>query len=44
METSIADWDKALTESTAEYEALIKGMDKGAEALKKLQKQNIPVL
>ncbi|MGN0598632.1 MAG: glycosyl hydrolase [Oscillospiraceae bacterium] len=44
MNTEIKDWDKALTEGTPEYETLIKGMDKGAEALKKLQEQNIPVL
>ncbi len=44
MKTEIKDWDKALTEGTPEYETLIKGMDKGAEALKELQEQNIPVL
>ncbi len=44
MKTEIKDWDKALTEGTTEYETLIKGMDKGAEALKELQEQNIPVL
>ncbi len=44
MKTEIKDWDKALTEGTPEYETLIKGMDKGAEALKELQAQNIPVL
>lgn len=44
MKTEIKDWDKALTKGTPEYEKLIKGMDKGAEALKKLKDQNIPVL
>ncbi len=44
MKTEIKDWDKALTEGTPEYETLIAGMDKGAEALKELQEQNIPVL
>ena len=43
-ETDIADWDKALTEGTEEYEKLIAGMDKGAEALKKLKEKGIPVL
>ncbi|MBD5141824.1 MAG: mannan endo-1,4-beta-mannosidase A and B [Ruminococcus sp.] len=44
MKTEISDWDAALTEGTPEYEKLIKGMDKGAEALSKLKDQNIPVL
>lgn len=44
METEIADWDKALTVGTVEYEALVAGMDKAAKALKKLQEQDIPVL
>ena len=44
MKTEIADWDKALTEGTAEYKALIAGMDKGAEALSKLRDKGIPVL
>lgn len=44
MKTEIADWDKALTEGTAEYKKLIDGMDKAAEALKELKDQNIPVL
>lgn len=44
MKTEIADWDKALTEGTAEYKALIAGMDKAAEALKELKDKNIPVL
>lgn len=38
------DWDKALTEGTAEYDALVAGMDKGAAALKELQDANIPVI
>lgn len=44
MKTELADWDKALTEGTPEYEKLIAGMDKAAEALSKLKDQNIPVL
>ncbi len=44
MNTTITDWDKALTEGTPEYETLIKGMDKAAEALQELQEENIPVL
>ena len=44
MNTEIKDWDKALKKGTAEYETLIKGMDKAAAALKKLKDQNIPVL
>ncbi|MDE5576207.1 MAG: glycoside hydrolase family 26 protein [Oscillospiraceae bacterium] len=44
MKTKIDDWDKALTEGTAEYKALIAGMDKAAEALKELKEKNIPVL
>ena len=44
MKTEIADWDKSLTEGTPEYEKLIAGMDKAAEALKELKEQNIPVL
>ncbi|MCM1522852.1 MAG: glycoside hydrolase family 26 protein [Ruminococcus sp.] len=44
MKTEIDDWDKALTEGTAEYKKLIAGMDKGAKALKELKDQNIPVL
>ncbi|MBQ5331671.1 MAG: beta-mannosidase, partial [Oscillospiraceae bacterium] len=44
MKTEIADWDKALTEGTAEYKKLIAGMDKGAKALSELKKKNIPVL
>ncbi len=44
LDTSIADWDKALTEGTAEYDQLIAGMDKGAQALLELKEQNIPVI
>ena len=44
MNTVIDDWDKALTEGTEEYEALIAGMDKGAQALQELQQAGIPVL
>jgi len=38
------DWDKALTPGTAEYEALSKAMDKGAEALTELKEAGIPVI
>lgn len=44
MNTTISDWNKALTEGTPEYEQLIAGMDKGAKALKELKEQNIAVL
>ncbi len=44
MNTTITDWDKALTEGTPEYEKLIEGMDKAAMALKELKEENIPVL
>lgn len=43
-ETDIADWDKALTPGTEEYEKLVSGMDKGAKALKELEAKGIPVL
>ncbi|MBQ3136389.1 MAG: mannan endo-1,4-beta-mannosidase A and B [Clostridia bacterium] len=43
-ETDIADWEKALTEGTEEYEKLVSGMDKGARALKELEAKGIPVL
>ena len=43
-ETDIADWEKALTPGTDEYDNLVRGMDKGAEALKELQEKAIPVL
>ncbi len=38
------NWSAALTEGTAEYSALIAGMDKGAKALKELQNQGVPVV
>ncbi len=38
------NWDKALTEGTAEYNALIAGMDKGAKALKELNDAGVPVI
>ncbi|MDO5560652.1 MAG: glycosyl hydrolase [Oscillospiraceae bacterium] len=38
------DWDKALTPGTDEYNALIKGMDSGAQALTVLKSEGIPVL
>ena len=44
MNTKITDWDAALTEGTEEYEKLISGMDKAAEALLELKEQGIPVL
>lgn len=44
MKTKISDWDKALTEGTEEYNALIAGMDKGAKALTELRDKGIPVL
>lgn len=44
METTITDWNAALTEGTDEYNKLIAGMDKGAQALLELKEKNIPVL
>lgn len=44
MNTNLSNWDKALTEGTAEYNKLIAGMDKAAAALKKLKDKGIPVL
>ncbi len=44
MNTEIADWDKALTEGTPEYEKFVAGMDKGAKALLELKEQGVPVL
>ncbi len=44
QQTEIADWDKALTEGTPEYETLVAGMDMGAQALLKLQEAGVPVL
>lgn len=38
------DWDTVLTEGTPEYEELIRGMDKGAQALQSLQNRGVPVL
>ena len=38
------NWDKALTPGTDEYNTLIAGMDKGAKALKELQKVGVPVI
>lgn len=43
-ETDITDWEKALTPGTEEYDNLVRGMDKGAEALKELKEKGIPVL
>lgn len=44
MKTEVKDWDKVLTEGTAEYDAFVKGMDKAAEALLELQKKGVTVL
>jgi hypothetical protein len=44
QETEINDWDKALTEGTDEYKALIEGMDKGAKALKELKEKGVTVI
>ncbi len=44
QEDEIADWEKALTEGTKEYQELLDGMDKGAEALLKLKEKGITVL
>ena len=38
------NWDKALTPGTNEYNNLIAGMDKGAQALQELQKAGVPVI
>lgn len=43
-EDEIDDWDALLTEGTDEYNALIAGMDRGAEALKVLCDAGVPVL
>lgn len=44
MNTEVADWDKTLTEGTAEYEAFVAGMDKAAQALLELQEEGVPVI
>ncbi|MBQ8332624.1 MAG: mannan endo-1,4-beta-mannosidase A and B [Clostridia bacterium] len=44
MNTVLPDWERALTEGTPEYDALIRGMDKGAAALAELNEKKIPVL
>lgn len=43
-QSTVLDWENALTEGTPEYEKLIAGMDKGAKALKELCDKDIPVL
>ncbi len=43
MNTNL-NWDKALTPGTNEYNNLIAGMDKGAQALQELQKAGVPVI
>ena len=40
----VEDWDALLTEGTAEYNAMIEGIDKAAKALKELKDLNIPVI
>ena len=40
----VANWDLLLTEGTDEYNAMIAGIDKAAQALKELKDANIPVL
>ncbi len=44
MEDTVADWDMMLTEGTEAYDAMVAGMDKAAEALRKLQEKGVPVL
>ncbi len=44
MESEVADWDKMLTEGTAEYKKMLDGMDKVAVALLELNEKGIPVL
>ncbi len=44
MNDEIPDWNKALTEGTPEYQALLDGMDKAAKALKELQEHGVTVL
>ncbi len=43
LETNL-NWDSALTPGTNEYNALIAGMDKAAQALQELENAGIPVL
>lgn len=40
----VANWDEYLTEGTEEYNKMIAGMDKGAQALKKLKDAGVVVL
>ncbi len=42
--SSTLDWEKALTVGTDEYDNLITGMDRGAEALARLRDADIPVI
>ena len=44
MESSIPDWEAALTPGTPEYEAFLAGMDKAGAALQELQRQGVTVL
>lgn len=44
MDSEITDWDKALTEGTAEYKKLISGMDKAAKALSELRDEGVTVI
>ena len=41
---NLSNWDKALTPGTDEYDKLVAGMDKGAQALKQLADEGVPVL
>ena len=44
MNKTIADWDALFTPGTEEYDKLMAGFDKGAEALLELQDAGIPVI
>lgn len=44
MADEITDWDKRLTEGTAEYDAFVAGMDKAAKALLQLQEAGVVVI
>lgn len=43
MNTNL-NWNKALTQGTAEYDKFIAGMDKGAKALLELKEAGVPVI
>lgn len=44
MNTEISDWDAALTDGTPENATLLKGMDKAAQALSRLQEKGVTVI